>query len=49
MQYCAFGRVVDGMDVVDKIRDIPTGARGQFESDVPKEDVVIKKARRADK
>jgi len=49
MQYCAFGRVIDGMDVVDKIRDTPTGARGQFESDVPKEDMVIKKARRADK
>jgi cyclophilin family peptidyl-prolyl cis-trans isomerase len=49
MQYCAFGRVIDGMDAVDAIKNLPTGARGQFESDVPKEDVVIKKARRADK
>ena len=48
-QYCAFGRVIEGMDVVDKIKDTPTGARGPFGKDVPKEDVVIKKARRADK
>jgi cyclophilin family peptidyl-prolyl cis-trans isomerase len=48
-QYCAFGRVIDGMDVVDRIKSVATGARGQFESDVPTEDVVIKKARRADK
>jgi cyclophilin family peptidyl-prolyl cis-trans isomerase len=48
-QYCAFGRVIDGMDVVDRIKSVPTGPRGHFESDVPKEDVVIKKARRADK
>src|SRR3954466_8019700 len=38
-KYCAFGRVVDGMDVVDKIRDAETGAKGMFDSDVPKEDV----------
>jgi cyclophilin family peptidyl-prolyl cis-trans isomerase len=48
-KYCAFGRVVDGMDVVDKIRNTETGAKGMFDSDVPKEEIVIKKARRADK
>jgi len=48
-KYCAFGRVIDGMDVVDKIRDAETGAKGMFDSDVPKDDIVIKKARRADK
>src|SRR6478735_3562051 len=27
-QYCAFGRVIDGMDVVDRIKSVPTGPRG---------------------
>lgn len=48
-KYCAFGRVVEGMDVVDRIKEVPTGAKGKFDQDCPKEDVVIKKARRADK
>jgi cyclophilin family peptidyl-prolyl cis-trans isomerase len=48
-KYCAFGRVIEGLDVVDRIKSVETGARGRFESDVPKEDIVIKKARRADK
>jgi peptidyl-prolyl cis-trans isomerase B (cyclophilin B) len=41
--YAVFGKVVDGTDVVDKIRQVKTGKRG-FHSDVPKEDVVIEKA-----
>jgi cyclophilin family peptidyl-prolyl cis-trans isomerase len=48
-KYCAFGRVIDGMDVVDKIRAVETGAKGMFPTDVPKETVVIKKAYRAEK
>ena len=48
-KYCAFGKVVEGLDVVDKIRAVETGAKGMFESDVPKEEIAIKKARRADK
>jgi cyclophilin family peptidyl-prolyl cis-trans isomerase len=48
-KYCAFGRVIEGLDVVDRIKSVETGPRGMFESDVPKEDVIIKKARRADK
>ena len=38
--YCVFGRVVEGMDVVDKIRKVKTGGRGMHQ-DVPVEDVLI--------
>ena len=41
--YCVFGNVVEGMDVVDKIRGVKTTRSGMFQ-DVPAEDVVIVKA-----
>ena len=41
--YCVFGKVVDGTEVVDKIKAVKTGSTG-FHQDVPKEDVVIEKA-----
>ncbi len=41
--YCAFGKVIDGLDVVDKIRNTPTGAQGPFQGDVPVTAVVIEK------
>jgi peptidyl-prolyl cis-trans isomerase B (cyclophilin B) len=41
--YCVFGKVVEGQDVVDKIRKVATGTRG-FHRDVPVEDVLIKSA-----
>jgi len=41
--YAVFGRVVDGMDVVDKIKAVATGNAG-FHQDVPVEDVVIESA-----
>jgi peptidyl-prolyl cis-trans isomerase B (cyclophilin B) len=41
--YCVFGRVVEGMDVVDKIKGVRTGRSG-FHQDVPVEDVVIERA-----
>ncbi|MBK6975361.1 MAG: peptidylprolyl isomerase [Sterolibacteriaceae bacterium] len=41
--YCVFGKVVDGMDVVDKIKGVKTGSKG-FHQDVPAEDVVIERA-----
>ncbi|MEJ2768012.1 peptidylprolyl isomerase [Mycetohabitans sp. B46] len=41
--YTVFGKVVEGMDVVDKIKAVRTGKSG-FHQDVPLEDVVIKKA-----
>ena len=41
--YAVFGKVVEGMDVVDKIRAVPTGTKG-FHQDVPFEDVIIERA-----
>jgi peptidyl-prolyl cis-trans isomerase A (cyclophilin A)/peptidyl-prolyl cis-trans isomerase B (cyclophilin B) len=42
--YCAFGKVIEGMDVVNKIAQAPTGPGGMFPTDVPKERVMILKA-----
>jgi peptidyl-prolyl cis-trans isomerase B (cyclophilin B) len=39
--YAAFGKVVSGMDVVNKIAKTPTGSGGPFRTDVPKQAVVI--------
>jgi peptidyl-prolyl cis-trans isomerase B (cyclophilin B) len=41
--YCVFGRVVQGMDVVDAIEAVETGRRAGYQ-DVPQETVVIQKA-----
>ena len=41
--YAVFGKVTDGMDVVDAIRKVKTGNSG-FHQDVPAEDVVIEMA-----
>ena len=41
--YCVFGKVVEGTDVVDKIKGVKTGTSG-FHQDVPKEDVIIERA-----
>jgi cyclophilin family peptidyl-prolyl cis-trans isomerase len=45
--YCVFGKVVDGMDVVDKIRAVKTGSKKGM-TDVPLTDVVIKSVKRAE-
>jgi peptidyl-prolyl cis-trans isomerase A (cyclophilin A)/peptidyl-prolyl cis-trans isomerase B (cyclophilin B) len=42
--YTVFGKVVSGMDVVDKIAKAPTGAGGPFPKDVPAEPVLVKQA-----
>ena len=42
--YTVFGKVVEGMDVVDKIKSTPTGPSGPFPSDVPKTVVTINSA-----
>ncbi len=44
--YCVFGRVVAGMDVVDRIKRVPTHTVGYFEH-VPVKDVTILSVRRA--
>lgn len=38
--YCVFGKVVDGMDIVDSIESVNTGSESGME-DVPQEDIVI--------
>lgn len=40
--YCVFGKVTQGMDVVEKIKNVPTGTSG-FHQDVPTETVLIEK------
>ena len=42
--YAVFGKVVSGMDVVNKIAKTPTGAAGPFQRDVPRPIVVIEQA-----
>ncbi len=44
--YCVFGKVIEGLDVVDKIGAVQTGNRAGMQ-DVPQTDVVIKSIRRA--
>ena len=40
--YCVFGEVIDGMDVVNKIKAVATGNWGRIHQDVPVEEVMIK-------
>jgi peptidyl-prolyl cis-trans isomerase A (cyclophilin A)/peptidyl-prolyl cis-trans isomerase B (cyclophilin B) len=41
--YTVFGRVVQGMDVVDRIGETPTGATGPWKTDAPLKPVIIEK------
>ena len=41
--YCVFGAVSEGMEVVERIRNVKTGSQG-FHQDVPLEDVIIERA-----
>lgn len=45
--YCVFGKVIEGMEIVDDIQSVPTGNLGYFQ-DVPIEPVLIKSAHRND-
>jgi len=44
--YAVFGKVIEGMDVVDRIANTPTGPGGPFPSDVPQRTILIEKAER---
>ena len=41
--YTVFGRIVQGMEVIDRIGETPTGAAGPFKSDAPLKPVIIEK------
>ena len=41
--YAVFGKVVEGMETVERIKGVPTGNKG-FHQDVPREDVMIESA-----
>jgi len=43
--YCVFGKVVEGLDVVDKIKAVKTTNKGGH-GDVPVTDVLIQSVRR---
>ena len=40
-QYAAFGRVTEGVEVIDAIANVKTGNRGWYMQDVPREEVII--------
>lgn len=44
--YTVFGKITQGMDVVDTIAEVPVGPMGRFRSDVPQETVTIEKIER---
>jgi cyclophilin family peptidyl-prolyl cis-trans isomerase len=44
--YCVFGKVIEGMEVVDRIRTVPTRTRPPVFENLPVQDVIIQSARR---
>ncbi len=46
--YAVFGKVIEGIETVDKIKDVKTTTKGQY-GDVPVKPVIIKSIRRAEK
>jgi len=42
--YAVFGKIIEGMEVIDRISISPTGAMGPFKQDAPLEPVIIQKA-----
>jgi len=44
--YAVFGKIVQGMEVVDRIGNVATGSKGQFKEDAPLQQVVIERIER---
>jgi cyclophilin family peptidyl-prolyl cis-trans isomerase len=44
--YAVFGKVVQGMEVIDQIGNVPTGSRGPFKEDSPLKPVIIERIER---
>ncbi len=44
--YAVFGKIVQGMDVVDRISTVPTGSKGPFKEDAPLQPVIIERIER---
>ena len=44
--YAVFGKVVDGMDVIDHMKEVPTGSQGPFSKDAPASPITITSVRR---
>jgi len=44
--YCVFGKVTEGMDVIDKMVGAKTGSKGPFAKDAPNEPIVIKSVKK---
>ena len=42
--YTVFGKVVSGMEVVERMKAVPTGSGGPFPTDVPRTPVIIQSA-----
>jgi cyclophilin family peptidyl-prolyl cis-trans isomerase len=42
--YTVFGKVVSGLDVIQKIKTTPTGSGGPFPTDVPKTPILVNSA-----
>lgn len=44
--YAVFGRIVEGMEIVDQIGNVATGSRGTFKEDAPLKQITIEKIER---
>jgi cyclophilin family peptidyl-prolyl cis-trans isomerase len=44
--YAVFGKIVQGMEVVDRIGNVATGHKGPFKEDAPQQQVVIERIER---
>ena len=44
--YAVFGRIVEGMEVVDQIGNVATGGRGPFKEDAPLKQILIERVER---